>query len=150
VQLGDTIVELFAMVVIGPFVAVWIVTRCVLSSIDETIPVTSSIKSSGVDGKLLDGGGSIIAVKTLAAPRFTEVTVWVCPFTVNAFSISTLIARPMFCPRTTARGNGAVVIIGVAGAPLKVITLPVSQPAIPCVCIQYVTAGSERLTTMLV
>jgi hypothetical protein len=135
-QLGDTIVELFAMVVIGPLVAVWIVTLCVPSSTDETVPVTSSIKSSGVDGKLLDAGGSIIAVKTLAAPRFTEVIAWVCPFTVNAFSISMLIARPMFCPRTTARGNGEVVIIGVPGAPLKVITLPVSHPAIPCVCIQ--------------
>jgi hypothetical protein len=120
------------------------------SSTDETLPVTSSIKSSGVDGKLLGAGGSIIAVKTFAAPRFTEVIAWLCPFTVNAFSISTLIARPMFCPRTTFRGNGKVVIIGVAGAPLKVITLPASHPAIPCVCLQYVTAGSERLTTMFV
>jgi hypothetical protein len=102
----------------------------VASSTDETIPVTSSTKSIVADGKLLDSGGRTVAVKTLAAPRFTAVIAWVCPLTVNAFAIFTLIARPVFCPRLTTRGNGEVVIMGVAGGPLKVVTLPASHPVI--------------------
>jgi hypothetical protein len=103
----------------------------VASSTDETIPVTSSTKSSVADGKLLDARGRIIAVKTLAAPRFTAVIAWVCPFTVNALGISTLIARPVFCARVTTRGNGKVAIMGIADGPLKVVTLPAAHPVIP-------------------
>jgi hypothetical protein len=73
VQLGDTIVEVPAIAVIEPLVAVRIVTLSVASSTDETIPVTSSTKSIVADGKLLDAGGRTVAVKTLAAPRFTAV-----------------------------------------------------------------------------
>src|SRR5215469_10308035 len=75
-QFGDTLVELLAIAVIGPFVAVCNVTFCVDSSTAETIPVTSSIKSNAEGGKLLADDGRIVAVKTSAAPRLTAVIAW--------------------------------------------------------------------------
>jgi hypothetical protein len=43
----------------------------------------------------------------------------------------TLIARLVFFPPVTIRGNGEVVIMGVAGGPVIVVTLPASHPIIP-------------------
>src|SRR5205823_8904393 len=89
-----------------------IVTLCFVASTDETTPVTSSIKSSVEDGKLLDDGGSTTAVKTLAAPRFTSPMTCVCSSTVKAFATFMLTASPMLCPRVTTSGKGAAVITG--------------------------------------
>lgn len=40
--------------------------------------------------------------------------------------------------------------MGAAGRPLTVVTLPGAHPVFPCACVQWVTEGSERLTTMFV
>src|SRR2546430_8554806 len=69
------------------------------------------MKSKVREGRVLDAGGRIIAVKTSAAPRFTLVIACVWTFKFNAFAIFTLMARPVLWPPVTTSGNGAPAII---------------------------------------
>jgi hypothetical protein len=150
VQFGETIVEWLAMAVMDPWVAVCTTTVCVGPSTDVITPVTSPTKSNAPEGRLLATGGSTVATRTLAAPRFTLVIAWVCGFTVNALRKSRLTASPVVWPAVRVKGNGVVAMRGAADPPVKVVTLPGAHPVIPCVCVQYVTTGFERLTTIFV
>ena len=74
VQFGEKTVEEFAVAVMEPRVAVFTVTDCVDAFDAVTTPVISSMKESSPVNKLLAVGGSLLALKTLAAARFTAVT----------------------------------------------------------------------------
>src|SRR5260370_14521124 len=85
---------------------------------EETTPVTSSMKSDALGGRVLDAGGRIIVVKTSAAPTFTLVIACVWILRVNAFAISTLTAIVMLWPVVTTTGTVPPAIIAVAALPL--------------------------------
>ena len=75
VQFGEKTVFEFAMAVIEPWVAVFTVTDGVVVLIVVTIPVTSSAKSSCPALRLLADDGSVLALSTFVAARFTAVTI---------------------------------------------------------------------------
>jgi hypothetical protein len=74
VQLGEKTVEEFAWAVSEPRVAVFTVTDWVVVLTAVTTPVTSSMKSSCPEARLLGVGGRALALSTLVAARFTAVT----------------------------------------------------------------------------
>ena len=131
VQFGETIVESLAMAVMDPRVAVCTTTVCEGPLTDVITPVTSPTKSSALEGRLLATGGSTVAPRTLAAPRFTLVIACVCGFTANALPKSRLTASPMVWPAVRVKGNGVLAMMGAAGPPVRVVTLPGAQPVIP-------------------
>lgn len=115
-----------------------------------TTPVTSSTKSRCPVARLVDVDGRLLALSTLAAPRFTAVTTCEA-LTVNAFPRLKSIASPVCWFVDNVSGNGAELITGAAAAPPEIVlTLPATQPVLPSVWVQKVTTGFERLMVMLV